>query len=75
MAAIGLLAQHPAVDAGRVFVAGHSLGGTVAPRVAAAGLVIMAGGAQPLHWSAIRQLRYLASLQGASAEASGPRSR
>ena len=77
VAAIGLLAQHPAVDAGRVFVAGHSLGGTVAPRVAAAGppaagLVIMAGGAQPLHWSAIRQLRYLASLQGASAEASRP---
>jgi uncharacterized protein len=55
-AAIRLLAQHPAVDAGRVFVAGHSLGGTVAPQVAAAeppvaGLVIMAGGAQPLHCS------------------------
>jgi uncharacterized protein len=77
VAAIRLLAQHPAVDAGRVFVAGHSLGGTVAPRVAAAeptvaGLVIMAGGAQPLHWSAVRQLRYLASLEGASAEASRP---
>jgi dienelactone hydrolase len=48
VAAIQLLARHPAVDAGRVFVAGHSLGGTVAPRVAAAeplvaGLVIMAG--------------------------------
>jgi dienelactone hydrolase len=67
VAAIGALRGHPAVDAGRVFVAGHSLGGTVAPRVAAAepsvaGLVIMAGGAQPLHWSAVRQLRYLASL-------------
>jgi uncharacterized protein len=77
VAAIRLLAQHPGVDGGRVFVAGHSLGGTVAPRVAAAeppvaGLVIMAGGTQPLHWSAVRQLRYLASLEGASAEASRP---
>jgi dienelactone hydrolase len=69
VAAIGVLAGH----AGRVFVAGHSLGGTVAPRVAAAalsseagpsvaGLVILAGGAQPLHWAAARQFRYLASL-------------
>jgi uncharacterized protein len=77
LAAIRLLAQHPEVDAGRVFVAGHSLGGTVAPRVAAAeplvaGLVIMAGGTQPLYWSAVRQFRYLASLEGASAEASRP---
>lgn len=77
VAAMRLLAQHPAVDADRVFVAGHSLGGTVAPRVAAAepllaGLVIMAGGTQPLQWSAVRQLRYLASLEGASAEASRP---
>lgn len=29
----------------------------------AAGLVIMAGGAQPLHWAAVRQFRYLASLE------------
>ena len=67
-----------AVDAGRVFVAGHSLGGTVAPRVAAvpgrsvAGLVILAGGAQPLHWAAVRQLRYLASLELPHAAASRP---
>ncbi|HEY5394729.1 MAG TPA: DUF3887 domain-containing protein, partial [Trebonia sp.] len=36
LAAIALLQAHPAVDPARVFVAGHSLGGTVAPRVAAA---------------------------------------
>ncbi|MFF2009452.1 alpha/beta hydrolase family protein [Streptomyces sp. NPDC058195] len=35
VAAVGLLRQHPAVDAARVFLLGHSLGGTVAPRVAA----------------------------------------
>jgi uncharacterized protein len=77
LAAIGLLRQHPAVDADRIFVAGHSLGGTVAPRVAAAepsvaGLVILAGGTQPLHWAAVRQIRYLASLDPATAAASQP---
>src|ERR1700733_6656868 len=69
-AAVGVLAGH----AGRVFVAGHSLGGTVAPRVAAAdpsvaGLVILAGGAQPLHQAAARQFRYLASLRPSPAAA------
>jgi dienelactone hydrolase len=69
-AAVGVLAGH----AGRVFVAGHSLGGTVAPRVAAAdpsvaGLVILAGGAQPLHQAAARQFRYLASLGPSDAAA------
>jgi uncharacterized protein len=66
-AAVHLLRAHPAVDAGRVFVLGHSFGGTVAPRVAAgepsvAGLVIMAGGTQPLHWAAVRQIRYLTAV-------------
>jgi dienelactone hydrolase len=69
-AAVGVLAGH----AGRVFLAGHSLGGTVAPRVAAAdpsvaGLVILAGGAQPLHQAAARQFRYLASLGPSDAAA------
>jgi len=82
LAAIGVLGGHPAVDAGRVFVAGHSLGGTVAPRVAVAqssvaqppvaGLVILAGGAQPLHWAAERQFRYLASLDPSNAAAAQP---
>jgi len=76
-AAIELLRQHPAVDAGRVFVLGHSLGGTVAPRVAgtepsAAGLVILAGGTQPLHWAIVRQIRYLAELDPETAVASKP---
>jgi uncharacterized protein len=77
VAAIALLRQHPAVDAERVFVLGHSLGGTVAPRVAAAepsvrGLVILAGGAQPLQWAAVRQVRYIASLDPDTAAASEP---
>jgi dienelactone hydrolase len=77
IAAIQLLRQYPGIDAGRIVVAGHSLGGTVAPRVAAAEpsvarLVILAGGTQPLHWAAVRQVRYLASLNPATAAASEP---
>ena len=56
IAAIRLLRRHPAIDRARIFLLGHSLGGTVAPRVASsepaiAGLVILAGGTQPLHWT------------------------
>ncbi|HEX4090303.1 MAG TPA: alpha/beta hydrolase [Trebonia sp.] len=76
-AAIGLLQSHPAIDPARVFMAGHSLGGTVAPRVAAAepsvaGLILLAGGVQPLQWAAVRQISYLASLAPASAAAAQP---
>jgi alpha-beta hydrolase superfamily lysophospholipase len=49
------------------YVAGHSLGGTIAPRVAreapADGVILLAAGAQPMHWSAVRQMRYLATVQ------------
>ncbi|MEV6986643.1 alpha/beta fold hydrolase [Sphaerisporangium sp. NPDC051017] len=77
VAAVRLLREHQAVDPARVFVLGHSLGGTVAPRVAAAegavaGMVILAGGAQPMYWSAVRQLQYLASLDPDTAAASQP---
>jgi uncharacterized protein len=66
-AAVELLRAHPEVDPERVFLLGHSLGGTVAPRIATAepsvaGLILMAGGAEPLHWAIVRQVRYLASL-------------
>ncbi len=75
LAAVHLLRGHPGVDPERIFVLGHSLGGTMAPRIAAtepaiAGLVILAGGAQPLHRAALRQVRYLASLHPATAAAS-----
>ncbi|WP_424535671.1 alpha/beta fold hydrolase [Sphaerisporangium viridialbum] len=77
VAAVELLRRRSAVDPARVFVLGHSLGGTVAPRVAAgepsvAGLVILAGGTQPLHWAAVRQVRYLASLDPGTAAAAQP---
>ncbi|WP_052423929.1 alpha/beta hydrolase family protein [Nonomuraea candida] len=67
VAAVRLLRRQPGVDPERVFVLGHSMGGKVAPRVAAAedavaGLVILAGDTQPMHHSAVRVGRYLASL-------------
>ncbi len=73
--AVHILSSDPAVDNRKVFLAGHSQGGTVAPRVAAteplvAGLIILAGGTQPLQWSAVRQVRYLASLNPATSAAS-----
>jgi hypothetical protein len=69
-----LLSEHHAIDRDRIFLLGHSFGGTVAPRVATgegfAGIIILAGGAEPLHWSAVRQVRYLASLSPETANAS-----
>jgi uncharacterized protein len=76
-AAIAALQRHPGIDRERVFVLGHSLGGTVAPRVAdadpsVAGIILLAGGAQPLHWVIVRQSRYLAELDPATAAGSQP---
>ncbi|AQZ62182.1 Hydrolase (HAD superfamily) [[Actinomadura] parvosata subsp. kistnae] len=66
VAAVHLLQRHPAVDAARVFVAGHSMGGKAAPRVAAAepsvaGLVLLAADTQPMHRAAVRVVRHLAA--------------
>jgi dienelactone hydrolase len=66
VAAARLLRQQPTVDPARVFVLGHSLGGRVAPRIAAAepliaGMVILAGDTQPMHHSAVRVARHLAA--------------
>jgi uncharacterized protein len=86
LAAIELLGRHPSVDPEQIFVLGHSLGGTVAPRVAAeaqakadtaetasiAGLIILAGGTQPLQWTIVRQLEYIASLNPETEAASRP---
>lgn len=65
-AAIELLRAHDAVDRDRVFVLGHSLGGTLAPVIESdapvAGAVILAGSARPLTQVMIEQLDYIGSL-------------
>jgi uncharacterized protein len=73
-AAIELLGGQPGVDPARLFVLGHSQGGSLAPRIAAAvpalhGLVILAGGAVPIQWAAVREVRYLAGLAPGSVAA------
>ncbi|WP_227998523.1 alpha/beta hydrolase family protein [Nocardia australiensis] len=67
LAGIGLLGEIPAVDAERIFLVGHSLGGKVQPRVVAAeprvaGMVILAGDTHPMQWGLVRVLRHLAEV-------------
>jgi len=70
-AAVDLLRGHPAVDASRIVIVGHSMGGSYAPRVAAArpevsGLVLLAAEAQPMNRAAVRVMNYLADLDPTS---------
>ena len=70
VAAVELLRKTSGIDPRRVFVAGHSLGGMVAPRIATAagasvrGLIVLAGAVRSLEQSIIDQSRYLAELDG-----------
>ena len=57
------------LDPKRIFIVGHSLGGTVAPRIGhadpkLAGLIILAGATRPLEDLMVEQTRYLISLNG-----------
>jgi len=61
-AAAAFLAAQPQIDAKRIFVAGHSLGGYLAPRIAAGdpqidGLIILAGSTRPLEDMVLKQVR------------------
>lgn len=65
--AVTLLRARPEIDAERVFVLGHSLGGYLAPRIAAAdpriaGLIVLAGSARPLQDILLDQMSYVLSL-------------
>jgi uncharacterized protein len=74
VAAIEQLQVDPLIDPTHIYLLGHSLGGSILPRIATsvatvAGLIILAGGAQPIHHSIARQVRYLAALRsGADVE-------
>ena len=68
--AVALLATVPEIDPRRIFVAGHSLGAHLAPRIASgntdiAGIVMLAGNVRPIEDLVVEQVRYEASLAGA----------
>jgi dienelactone hydrolase len=67
--AVALLKTVPEVDAKKIFVLGHSLGGMVLPRIAQAdpeiaGLISLAGATRPLEDTILEQVTYIASLDG-----------
>jgi dienelactone hydrolase len=70
--AVGAVAQLRAsknIDPQRIFVLGHSMGGTLAPRIGAAdpqiaGLIVMAGSIRPFDEIIVEQVRYLISANG-----------
>jgi alpha-beta hydrolase superfamily lysophospholipase len=69
LAAVALMRSRRELASVPVFVLGHSLGGTLAPRIAAddrsiAGIIILAGATRPLPEVAREQLVYLSSLAG-----------
>jgi dienelactone hydrolase len=69
LAAAALLRKTDRLAPGKVFVLGHSLGGMLAPRIAAgdprlAGLIILAGAARPLEDLVLEQVSFQTSLAG-----------
>ena len=70
--ALALLRSQPGIDPGHVALLGHSLGGYLAPRIAArdsklAGIVLLAANARPIEDVTLDQFTYVAKLGGASA--------
>lgn len=67
--AVSLLRKTEDIDANKVFVLGHSLGGMLVPRIGTgnsdiAGFIVMAGAARPLEDLVLEQTLYQASLAG-----------
>ncbi len=78
VAAAALLAARAEIDASRIVIVGHSLGGMLAPRIAGrdygiAGIVIMAGSTRPLPILIAEQAEYIATLNGPADEATRKR--
>lgn len=73
VAAVALLRKTALIDPKRVHVLGHSLGGTLIPRIGQAdpqiaGLIVLAGTARPLEDVMVEQVSYIASLDGTVSE-------
>jgi dienelactone hydrolase len=69
VAAVEFVRRQPQVDPRKVFVAGHSLGGYLAPRIAQAdsniaGMILLAGAARPLEDLMVEQIRYVLESDG-----------
>jgi fermentation-respiration switch protein FrsA (DUF1100 family) len=74
LSAVALLHGTDKIDPARVFLAGHSLGAYLAPRIAAqtsdlAGIILLAGPARPLDVLIVEQVHYLLSLKGELSDA------
>jgi len=70
-AALAFLKQQSHVDSRHIYVAGHSLGGYLVPRISArdqagaiAGFVVLAGSTRPTEDLVLEQTNYIASLDG-----------
>ncbi len=64
-----LLQKAEGIDPGKIFILGHSLGGTLIPKIAdltpdAAGFIILAGATLPLEDKILEQTNYIYSLDG-----------
>lgn len=70
IAALAFLKKRQDIDARRIFVLGHSLGGTLIPRMAKtdpniAGFIVLAGAVKPLEDAILEQATYILSIDGA----------
>jgi dienelactone hydrolase len=68
-AAVETLAVQEKIDPQRIFVLGHSLGGMLIPRIAAAsdkaaGFISLAGSTRPMEDLVLEQTKYILSLEG-----------
>lgn len=74
LAAVALLRRTAGVDAKKIFVLGHSLGGMLVPRIgladaSIAGFIVFAGATRPLQDEIVRQFEYLSALDGTVSDA------
>jgi uncharacterized protein len=67
--AVAMLRKTPGIDAKKIFVLGHSLGGTLVPRIGQAdptiaGFIVLAGAVKSLEDAILEQTTYIFSLDG-----------
>jgi hypothetical protein len=74
LSAVQILRQAPGIDPDCIYVLGHSLGATLAPRIgqqdpSIAGLIVMAGMTRPFEDTILDQYTYLYGLSGSMTDA------